>query len=164
MTCFLCGGEITRDVSNTKIAKKGAFKNASERTIWIASVDAMQHTRAGSAEGKAETMVGAKEIAILNKKKRNTQKKHAAEAAAKLTAPFFQITSNRNIRSSRRMMTTTVAVGGTTRMACCWGRGIGHRWDGGHQAGRRMGWERPTWCMSAGWSLVSKIPVCLKVL
>ncbi len=100
----------------------------------------------------------------FEQKKKNTQKKHAAEAAAKLTAPFFQITSNRNIRSSRRMMTTTVAVGGTTRMACCWGRGIGHRWDGGHQAGRRMGWERPTWCMSAGWSLVSKIPVCLKVL
>ena len=45
-----------------KKAKKRAFKHASERTIWIASVDAM-HTRAESAEGKGETMVGAKEIA-----------------------------------------------------------------------------------------------------
>ena len=76
-----------------KEQRKGAFENASERTIWIASIDAMQHTRAGSAEGKAETMVGAKEIAILNKKKEIYEKKHAAEAAAKLTVPFFQITS-----------------------------------------------------------------------
>ena len=53
----------------------------------------MQHTRAEFAEGKAETMVGAKEIAILNKKKEIYEKKHAAEAAAKLTVPFFQITS-----------------------------------------------------------------------
>jgi hypothetical protein len=42
--------------------KKRAFENASERTIWVASADAM-HTRAESAEGKGETMVGAKEIA-----------------------------------------------------------------------------------------------------
>ena len=47
--------------------KEGAIENASERTIWIASVDA-RHTRAEYAEGKGETMVGAKEIATLTKK------------------------------------------------------------------------------------------------
>jgi len=45
-----------------KETNKRAFNNALERTIWISSVNAM-HTRAESAEGKGETMVGAKEIA-----------------------------------------------------------------------------------------------------
>ncbi len=45
-----------------KKQKKRAFENAPERTIWVASVDA-RHTRAESAEGKGEMMVGAKEIA-----------------------------------------------------------------------------------------------------
>ena len=61
MTCFLCGGEITRKVINAKAKKrKRAFENV-PGTIWVASVDA-RHTRAESAEGKRETMVGAKEI------------------------------------------------------------------------------------------------------
>ena len=47
-----------------KITKEYESENASERTIWIASVDAM-HTRTESAEKKGEMMVGAKEIAIL---------------------------------------------------------------------------------------------------
>jgi hypothetical protein len=62
MTCFLCGGGITRSASaiEGKKTKKGwAFENAGERTIWVASVDAT-HTRAESAEGKGETMVGVK--------------------------------------------------------------------------------------------------------
>ena len=73
MSCFLCGGEITRDVSNTKgkNTKKWSFENASERTIWVASVNAT-HTRAESAEGKGVTMVGAKEIASWAKKNSDT--------------------------------------------------------------------------------------------
>ena len=58
-----------------------AIDNASQRTIMIASVDAM-HTRAESAEGKGETIVGAKEIATWLKKERNTRVKHAAKTAA----------------------------------------------------------------------------------
>jgi hypothetical protein len=63
MTCFLCGGETTRKVINAKAkkTKKRAFENA-PGTIWVASVDA-RHTRVESAEGKGETMVGAKDIA-----------------------------------------------------------------------------------------------------
>ena len=52
----------TSAIQKVKNTKKWSFENASERTIWVASVDAM-HTRAESAEGKGETMVGAKEIA-----------------------------------------------------------------------------------------------------
>ena len=76
-------------IQKVKEPKMRAFENASERTIWVASVDA-RHKRAESAEGKGETMVGAKEIATLIKKKSNTRLKHAADTAAKLTAPFFQ--------------------------------------------------------------------------
>ena len=61
--------------------KKRAFVYASQRTIMIASVDAM-HTRAESAEGKGGTMVGAKEIASWAKNNRDTQRKHAAANAA----------------------------------------------------------------------------------
>jgi len=43
-------------------------------------------------------MVGAKEIATLIKKKSNTRLKHAADTAAKLTAPFFRVMSNINIK------------------------------------------------------------------
>ena len=83
MTCFLCGEEITRNINNTKgkKTKMRAINNASQRTIMIASVDAM-HTRAESAEGKGEIMVGAKEIATWPKKERNTRVKHAAKTAA----------------------------------------------------------------------------------
>ena len=63
--------------------------NALERTIWVASVDAM-HTRAESAKGKGGTIVGAKEIASCKKKGKHTVVKHADNSAAKLTAPFFQ--------------------------------------------------------------------------
>ena len=63
--------------------------NASERTIWVASVDAT-HTRAESAKGKGETMVGAKEIVSCKKKGKHTVVKHADNTAAKLTAPFSQ--------------------------------------------------------------------------
>ena len=48
----------TSAIQKVKEAKKRAFEHASERTIWIASVDAM-HTRAESAERKGEMMVGA---------------------------------------------------------------------------------------------------------
>ncbi len=52
--------------------KKGAaIKNASERTVWIASADA-RHTRAEYAEGKGEMMVGAKEIVTSTKKNKDT--------------------------------------------------------------------------------------------
>jgi hypothetical protein len=54
-------------VQKKQKTKKRAFENASERTIWVASVDAT-HTRAESVEGKGETMVGAKEIASWTKK------------------------------------------------------------------------------------------------
>jgi hypothetical protein len=66
MTCFFCGGETTRDVINAEKhkPKKRAFVYASQRTIMIASINA-RHTMAESAEGKGETMVGAKEIATL---------------------------------------------------------------------------------------------------
>jgi hypothetical protein len=50
--------DITECHQYKKKAKKRAFEHASERTIWIASVDAM-HTRAESAERKGEMMVGA---------------------------------------------------------------------------------------------------------
>jgi hypothetical protein len=52
----------TSSMQKLKKQKKRAFENAPERTIWVASVDA-RHTRAESAEGKGEMMVGAKEIA-----------------------------------------------------------------------------------------------------
>ena len=64
-----------------KEQKKRTFKNALERTIWVASVDA-RHTRAVYAEGKGETMVGAKEIAKLTKKGIYTEVKHADKSAA----------------------------------------------------------------------------------
>jgi hypothetical protein len=60
-------------IQKVKEPKMWAFENASERTMWVASVDA-RHTRAESTEGKGETMVGAKEIATLIKKKRYTSK------------------------------------------------------------------------------------------
>ena len=47
---------------------------------WIVSVNAT-HTRAESVEGKGETMVGAKEIALSKKANRCTQEKHAETAA-----------------------------------------------------------------------------------
>jgi hypothetical protein len=63
----------TSSMQKKQKPKKRAFVYASQRTIMIASVDA-RHTRAESAEGKGETMVGAKEIATLIKKKRYTSK------------------------------------------------------------------------------------------
>ena len=99
ITCFLCEVGISRDVSNAKgkKPKMQAFKNASERTTWVASVDA-RHTRAESAEGKGETMVGAKEIATKNKRASIMGVKLVADTAAKLNAPFFQsiVMSNRS--------------------------------------------------------------------
>ena len=59
---------VTSAIQKVKKTKKRAFDNASEKTIWVASADAT-HTRAESAEGKGETMVGAKEIATLPQKK-----------------------------------------------------------------------------------------------
>jgi hypothetical protein len=50
--------------------KEGAIENASDRTIWIASVDA-RHTRAEYAEGKGEMMVVAKEIATSTQKNKD---------------------------------------------------------------------------------------------
>jgi hypothetical protein len=87
MSCFLCGEEITRNESTFRNPKKelGNLKiyiaAAAERTIWIVSVDAT-HTRAESAEGKGETMVGAKMIAISVEPHRNTIAKHAETSAA----------------------------------------------------------------------------------
>jgi hypothetical protein len=57
--------EISHEMSSMqkrKKLKKWTCENASERTMWVASVDAT-HTRVESAEVKGETMVGAKKIA-----------------------------------------------------------------------------------------------------
>jgi predicted class III extradiol MEMO1 family dioxygenase len=71
----------TSTIQKVKKTKIRAIDNASQRTIMIASVDAT-HTRAESAEGKGETIVGAKEIATWLKKERNTRVKLAAKTAA----------------------------------------------------------------------------------
>ena len=57
-------------MQKVKKPKMQAFKNASERTTWVASVDA-RHTRAEYAEGKGEMMVVAKEIATSTQKNKD---------------------------------------------------------------------------------------------
>jgi hypothetical protein len=82
MTCFLCGGEVTRDVSNTKREKKADIQECTGKDNMGCFRRYARHTRAEYAEGKGEIMVGVKEIAKLTKKGIYTEVKHADKSAA----------------------------------------------------------------------------------
>jgi hypothetical protein len=91
MSCFLCGGEITRDVSNTK--GKKYKKVVIRECIGKDNMGCFRRCNAykgGVRGGEGGNDGRCQRDRFMNKKHINTIVKHAEHTTAKLTAPFFQ--------------------------------------------------------------------------